>query len=390
MSGYKLWKTNLFYIFTALFWSSLYTYQPTMSPYLTSIGVSYSFIGVIGGSYGLVQMLLRIPVGLMSDRLGKRKAFITLGISTSVLSSFILYVADSPILILFGRGLAGAAASSWVVFTVLFSSYFDKTQAASRISFLAAWNNSGQLAGMLIGGFTAGYMGYKFPFLMGLVIGAIGLLMSFFIEEKVPPCKEPPKIARLLSAAKNKNLMTMSVLAVLSQLILFGTMNTFTPLIASDLKATSTELGYLSFFGNLPRVLSAMLCGLLLARKAGAKRLLALSFIMFAVSSAAIPFSPDLWTLYALSIVSGFGSGMSMTVLLSLCTREIEDIRRSAAMGFFQAIYGMGMFIGPVAVGFFSDGFGIIWGFIFAALIAVIGLAGSLLFVENESLVKAV
>jgi len=79
---------------------------------------------------------------------------------------------------------------------------------------------------------------------------------------------------------------------------------------------------------------------------------------------------------------------MSMTVLLSLYTREIEDIRRSAAMGFFQAIYGMGMFIGPVAVGFFYDGFGVMWGFMFASLIAVTGLAGSLLFIRNESLVK--
>lgn len=378
-------RVNLFYIVTALFWASLYTYQPTLSPYLKSIGVGYAMIGVIGGSYGFTQMVLRIPLGILSDRLGKRKVFIIGGLAIGTISSLILFMADNAFTVLLGRSLAGVAASVWVVFTVLFASYFEREKSASRMSFLSMVNNAGQVAAMLLGGLFAIYVWDSrwFPFLMGAVVGAAGLALSFFIRENVPVRIKPPTLRALLSVAKDKNLMVMSVLAILAQIVLFGTTITFTPVVATSLQATGEQLGYLSMLGNVPRILSAFVCGILLARKTNIKRLLAASFVMLAAGSLLTPFCPNLWSLYAVSALSGFGSGLSMTTLISLCTRGIEEERRSAGMGYFQAIYGVGMFIGPVAIGIFADGLGLSWGFVFSAVVAAAGVWGSLRFVEE-------
>jgi len=60
---------------------SLYAYVPILSPYAESLGASYKMVGMIIGSYGFTQMLLRIPLGIISDKMGNRKLFIISGIA---------------------------------------------------------------------------------------------------------------------------------------------------------------------------------------------------------------------------------------------------------------------------------------------------------------------
>lgn len=52
---------NLFIFVTAFYWLSIYAYIPTFSPYIESLGASHKMIGLILGSYGFTQMLIRIP-----------------------------------------------------------------------------------------------------------------------------------------------------------------------------------------------------------------------------------------------------------------------------------------------------------------------------------------
>ena len=50
----------------------MYTYVPVLSPYLESKSYTFSVIGIILGSYGFMQILIRLPLGIYSDKLGKR------------------------------------------------------------------------------------------------------------------------------------------------------------------------------------------------------------------------------------------------------------------------------------------------------------------------------
>jgi len=42
-------------------------------------------------------------------------------------------------------------------------------------------------------------------------------------------------------------------------------------------------------------------------------------------------------------------------------------------MGFFQAIYAIGMFLGPSFTGIISDMLGLAWGFLLTAVLGVMG-----------------
>ncbi|MCL2708298.1 MAG: MFS transporter, partial [Defluviitaleaceae bacterium] len=249
--------------------------------------------------------------------------------------------------------------------------------------FLNMYNSIGQAVAMLAGGLTAGYFGYRYPFAAGAFIGIGGIAFGLLVKEKKPERGGHVGVAELLSVIRDKNLLAMSALAIVSQFVFFGTTLTFVPLVAAGLGASPEELGFLSTLGNVPRILASLICGVLLARRFDSKIALASSYALFAVSCAATPFCPNLGALYAVNSATGFAYGVTMAITISLCTRDVEDYRRSAAMGFFQAIYGVGMFIGPVVVGVVSDNIGVNAGFYFAAIAAASGIAASLKFVRK-------
>ncbi|MED4840371.1 MFS transporter [Weizmannia sp. CD-2023] len=113
-------------IVSFLLWFPHFVYVPVLSPYMVSIGGDYAFIGVILSSYGLMQFLCRLPIGVFSDLVNLRKPFIVFGMVISMISCSIYLLTENMFLILAARTLAGVAAASWVAFTVLYSSYFKE------------------------------------------------------------------------------------------------------------------------------------------------------------------------------------------------------------------------------------------------------------------------
>ena len=66
-------------------------------------------VGIAIGGYGLTQALLQIPMGILSDKIG-RKPVILFGLVLFALGSAIAAYADSLLMLVFGRLLQGAGA----------------------------------------------------------------------------------------------------------------------------------------------------------------------------------------------------------------------------------------------------------------------------------------
>ena len=359
--------------------------MPTMTPYLKDIGVSYSMIGLIGSAYGIAQMLLRLPLGIMSDRLHRRRIFINIGLFIALISSLGFYFTENALLIFILRGLAGMGASTWVIMTVLFSSYFPRELMASRTSLLSMFNHFGQVVAMLLGATLAGYAGYKSPFLLSAVVVTVAFIMSFMIEEKAPPeTKTPISIKDMLQVGKNHYLLTMSVICILVQIIIYGATITFLPEVARNLGATTAMLGYLTSIATIPRLIASFVCGIILAKVVNERKLLAYSFLLVFAAMVLTPFSPNMPVLFIVTFFGGFGVGMVFTMTISLCTSEVDDSLRSTGMGFFQAVNGVGMTTGPVIIGFSADHFGLTVGYLVAAAVAIIGILVSMVFLRRK------
>jgi MFS family permease len=378
------YRVSLFCIVTGLYWFSLYTYVPILSPYAEALGASHKMVGMIIGSYGFAQMLLRIPLGVMSDKMGNRKLFIILGIVSSLVSSLGMWFFKKPAMILLFRSLSGVAASSWVAYTILFSSYFEQKDTAKALGIINAFSALGQMSAMLAGGYAAQRFGQEATFLAASISGVIGLAISFGIFEQRKMDREPLTVPQLLSVAGNRDLLIVSGLAILVQFITFATVYGFTPVAAKQIGASDAQLGLLTAFSTLPTIFSSAISGSVVAKRFGEKRVIVASFIIISASCAVIPFSKDINILYISQAIGGLGRGLLFPLLMSLCIKSIDSSKRATAMGFFQAIYGLGMFMGPVITGVISDAAKLLWGFLVSAATGLIGALISHLFVKEE------
>jgi predicted MFS family arabinose efflux permease len=374
---------QLFIFVTAFYWFSMYAYIPTFSPYIESLGASHKMIGLILGSYGFTQMLIRIPLGIYSDRINKKKIFVNIGILLSFLSTTGMWFAETPALILVFRSLAGASAATWVSFTVLFSSYFEKDDTAHAIGLINASNKSGQVAGMLLGGIIAQSLGQQFPFLLAAAGAVVGFALSLKVDENKDINHQAITFKEIIKVARNKSLLTVSFLAILMMMIAHSTTFGFIPVAAKNLGATSFHLGLLTTITTIPGILSSYLSGSYFSQRLGEKNTVTIGFLLLAISCVLVPFINQLYLLYFNQMLNGFAQGMIFPVLMGLSIKNVEANKRGTAMGFFQAIYGLGMFIGPIFVGTISDFAGLKMGF---WMIGLVGILGAVLsrFYKNE------
>ncbi|WP_438447877.1 MFS transporter [Gorillibacterium sp. sgz5001074] len=370
-------RMAVFAAVTILYWIGLYTYVPVLSPYLEDRGYSYSVIGIVLGSYGLVQILVRLPLGIWSDRLGVRKPFIIAGMAAATVSCLLFLLPGSWAWSLAARAMAGVAASTWVGFTVLFASYYPKeeaTRAMGTISFLTV---IGQLAGMAVSGLLAERFGWNATFVAGALAGAAGMLASWAIQEPPgDPGRAPMQAKDLASVVRSPMLLKVSVLSILAHGILFITMFGFTPSQAIQLGADKAGLTLLSVCFMVPHAVTAILSGKRFAPRYGPWNTAMAGFAVSACCTALIPFVPSFALLCVTQAVNGFAQGLHMPLLLGLAIQEIEPAKRATAMGFYQAVYALGMFSGPFVAGWLNESYGLAGGF---WLGAAIGLFATLL-----------
>ncbi len=355
-----------------MFWFSMYTCVPILTAYLKDLGATNRMAGLIVGMYGLSQMLLRIPLGIVSDRFHKRKLFILFGLVFSILSGAGIFISQNVTWILILRALAGAAAATWVDFTILFASYFLKEETSKAMGTLTFCNMTGQMLGILCGGWFADQFSWESSFLIGGIVAAIGLLAGFFIVEHKDESEPTITAKDVMNVAKDKVLLTVSLLAILSQLVTFATVFGFTPVFAQSLGASKFDMGLLTFFSTGPSAIAAWVGGGYLSNKFGEKKVVITGFIFVGFFTLLIPFTGSIVMLILTQALAGIGRGIITPILMSLSIKYIAPGKRAVAMGFYQSIYGLGMFVGPLAMGIIGDWMTLKQGFI------VIGMIGCL------------
>ena len=364
----------LFGASTFFFWASLYVYVPVLPLYAQQAGASLTMVGLIVGAYGVTQLIVRLPLGMWSDRLGRRLPFIAGGMLAAGLGALGLGLAHDPWLLFLSRALTGVGASAWVAFAVLFSSYFPPRQAVRAMSLITFVNGISQVVSTSVGGWIAQTYGWSAPFYVGVGLAVLGYICTLGLREEARPVASALTPRRVLAIMTVPLLVAVSVNAILSQYASYVTTYAFTPIYAEQLGATRTEQGPLVTAMLLAYSL-AMLVTSWLADRVGDRATVAWGMLLAAVSVAAVPFIESLGLLAADQALLGFGRGLAYPVLMGLSIRAVPQEQRATAMGFFQAVYAIGMFVGPSAGGPIADNFGLPAVFYSTAVVCLLAVA---------------
>ncbi|WP_050182458.1 MFS transporter [Domibacillus robiginosus] len=366
---------RLFLLISFLFWFSHFIYIPMLSPYIEQIGGTYTFIGIVLASYGLMQFLFRLPIGIGSDLWNKRKGFVVAGMAVSLLSCLAFALTESLGWVLLSRSLAGIAAATWVAFTILFSSYAagrDLHRAMGHLSFAVVF---AQLLGMALSAWIVEEWGWHAPYWIGIMTGATGLLLSLFIKEGSSEAKrEPVQLKELGTTLKEPMLLKVSLLSILAHSVMFTTIFGFTTDYALSAGLRASEITLLVFAFMIPHAVSTLLSGSWFVPKFGKWGTLQIAFSAAAIFTFLMPFADTKAALIALQLVNGFALGLVFPLFLGMAVEEMPHAKRATAMGAYQALYAIGMFVGPFLAGILNTYFGLEASFYFSGFISVLGV----------------
>ncbi len=360
------------YLFLAvfLFWFSVYTYPSFLTTYVTNkLGAAKTLAGMIVGSYGLTQMICRIPLGILSDAMKKRKLFVMIGYMFSIAASAGLAMTaifsgrehipeGLAYAVLIFRAMSGMTAATWVNFSVLYSSSYQGDQVAKAMSKVIVPQCGSQLLAMLIGAQLAGNVGEVWAFLLATAAGIAGLIVMSGVKDQ-PPTGDPITLNGFLEVTRNRQLITGTALATIYQLVVYMTVQGFVQNWARDVIGMVTaQLGFLSVANLLPNTIVSRFSGMVFAPKFGRRTVLAAGFAALAAACFLYPKTNTMFSLLAVQMLLGTGVGLIMPLTMASAIETVPNAKRGAAMGIYQAVYGAGMFIGPVIGGMLIDRLG--------------------------------
>ncbi len=175
--------------------AALYTFRMfglfMLLPVLALYGTQYTYhtpflLGLALGAYGLSQAFLQIPIGVLSDRYG-RKPLILIGLILFILGSLVAAQAETIYGLILGRFLQGSGAISAAVMALLtdLTSEENRTKAMATIG--ASIGVSFSVA-MTVGPLLAAWGGIKAIFWLTALLGTVGI---YILLKRVPSIASP-------------------------------------------------------------------------------------------------------------------------------------------------------------------------------------------------------
>jgi DHA1 family multidrug resistance protein-like MFS transporter len=347
----------LYLVASFFFWGSQYIYLPTLPTYLQTKVNGLSLVGFVLSMYGLWQAIIRIPLGIACDWIGWRKPFIIGGLALGSLGAWMMATSDDLLGLALGRSITGLSTGTWVVLIVAFSALFPPTEAVRASALLTLFNTVGRIFTTSIAGSLNDLGGPTLPFFVATGIGLLSAIILVPIDEPRRSAK-PPSMAGFGRLLARSDVMLPTLLSTVTQYALWSTSFGFLTVLAKQLGATNV-LQSAVVSTHLVFVLLGNFIASSQAQRVGNQRIVYASFALLFVGMMIAALAPTLAVLFAAPVFIGLALGVGYPVTMGMSIERVEDAERTIAMGLHQAIYAIGMFVGPALSGVLADHIGL-------------------------------
>jgi MFS family permease len=340
-----------------LYWMALYLYVPTLPTYVQSKTTSLALVGVVLAQYGLWQAVVRLPLGIAADWLGRRKPFIVAGLVLAGIGALTMGLAGNVNGILVGRAITGLAASTWVPLVVTFSSLFPLDEAVRASALLTFVGSVGRVLATSVTGSLNALGGYGLAFSLAAGTAVLAILVVLPTREDRRPPQRPSVrgVGRLIS---RRDVLVPSLLAAVSQYASWAGTFGFLPILARQLGATDVTQSILVSM-NIGVVTLGNLAATGVVNRLGPRWLVTISFVAMAVGLGGAALASSLAIVFLAQFCLGLSQGVGYPVLMGMSIQHVLGGERTTAMGLHQAVYAVGMFGGPWLSGILAEAMGI-------------------------------
>jgi MFS family permease len=315
---------------------------------------------MIGGSYGFMQLLARIPLGLLSDH-GLRRAIATSSPALAGLGCLGFVLFRQPESFIAWRGLAGLGGAALVALPPTYTAVLGPKQTTRAASLAVFFFGLGQTASALLGGELAQHLGWQAPFVFGLALAGAGVLTLSLASRRTPSVAPGSQSGPggFLATVRSPGVLLVIGLALVGNLTQMATVFTYVPVRAVALGATRSEVGILTAATMGAMTAAYLLCGTLLAGRVRRRWIAALGLGLTGLGTVVLPLVAAYGPLTGSQVVAGFGYGLTVPPLLAAALDAAGPSRHGAASGLFQWAVSWGTFAGPAAGGLIAQWFGL-------------------------------
>ena len=335
-------------------------YSPIVPVFARDVlGADYSEIGLIGMVNYLPYMFAPFFVGMVLDRVNKAY-MLAAGIALAFFSVFMLSTVQSVPEIMLWRALAGIAhAFFWLSSEVLIST---NSAAETRVKgiavFIGAWV-AGFMVGPLIGTLVLDTYDYGALFQLAGVAVAAALVPSLMLHRYGRPIVAQREVefraSSMLQVVKGVATYPVVSSVLLYYAVTFGVVLAVYPAYMREASLTDQDIETLFFVFGLSRFATLYFVG----------RLARYGTIALAMAVAAtavgmlISFAfASLLTFAVALVLVGLATSIFYPVTFNIVTRNMPAEKMGERLGVYEALFGVGWTIGPIAVGLSSDAFG--------------------------------
>lgn len=335
-----------------------------------------AMVGLALGMYGLTQAVFQLPLGLASDRFGRKKVIIV-GLLVFALGSLVAALADSLMGLVWGRALQGAGAVSAAVTALL----ADLTRDSVRTKAMAMVGGSIALMfslALVLSPLLAGWVGLSGIFWITLALTLAGIAAVLWVVPPEPLQHTAMPRGRFADLLAYPDLLRLNAgVFVLHTVQMAMWVAVPTMLVQAGLVKTAHWQVY------LPAVLlSFAALGRLFAmeRKGQLRSALLLAIVLVLLVQAGLGAltlagdAPSLWLLGAAMLVFFIGFNMLEATQPSLVSRMAPDRLRGAALGAYNTLQSLGLFAGGFLGGWLSRHGSLTGVFAATALLCVVWL----------------
>lgn len=344
---------------------------PLMPVYAESMGATGFWIGMIYSSFSVARAVFNQPVGMLSDRRG-RKLFLMGGLALyATVSIFYIFARniEELIIVRFFNGMGSA-----LVIPVGMAYVGDLAPKGREGEYMGTFNIAiftGFGIGPFLGGVVSDMYGYESVFYILGAMSFSALILTGFLRAR-PRTEKRKDLAPMRTVVKDSTVQALflwrSVNALgrgfmISFLAIYGVLR---------LDLSLSQVGViLTIYLLLMAVLQGPF-GRLADRISRVKMVIWGSTISMA-ALVLIPFTTGFWDLLLINIVNGLGNSMAMPAATAINTNVGRKLGMGNLMGLFNTAMSVGMIFGPLTAGVVYDVLDIDWVFWSGGMIMLFG-----------------
>jgi len=315
-------------------------------------------VGILAATFAISYVLVQIPMGIWSDRLGYKR-FIVSGYILCGSAGVFYLLAKTSSTILLGRIVQGLGeAPLWALAPAILSLIHTNTKG-KEIGKYNASIHLGLTSGSLIGFFVLKHCSESSVFLLYVLLCFLATMWTFGSvqgERLVPLPTED--ISKQGHKRKLLLLKKHSTIAVLTGITLYGVgygvFMTIIPNYLSQSRLFENDLSGIVFIAFYIGITLAQFVGGPLADKIGRIFPMVLGLSCYSLGMLVFIHISSLFVIAVLAI-SSLGLGLFLVGSLAFLNDQVDNCSKGFVSGLFYFFWGAGYCFGPIIMGFVSE-----------------------------------